>query len=113
MQQIFVKLLDNSLYWLARVAPERRAIAVQCRHASNSVEILFCDGGPGVGDDVRDYIFDPYFSTKPDGIGLGLTIAGEIATEYNGSLDLVTPGLLPGANFRVLLRRRVSEAEED
>ena len=113
MQQILVNLLDNALYWLAKVAPERRAIAVQCRHAGNSVEILFCDSGPGVGDDVRDYIFDPYFSTKPDGIGLGLTIAGEIATEYNGSLDLVTPGLLPGANFRVLLRRRVSEAEED
>jgi signal transduction histidine kinase len=113
MQQIIVNLLDNSLFWLGKVPSARRAIAVQCRRVDRGVEILFCDSGPGVPDDVRDYIFDPYYSTKPDGVGLGLTIAGEIATEYDGSLELVTPGLLSGANFRVLLRRRVSDSEEE
>ena len=113
MQQIFVNLVDNALFWLGKVPAERRAISVECSHVDGGVEILFCDSGPGVPDDVRDYIFDPYYSTKPDGVGLGLTIAGEIATEYDGSLELVSPGLLSGANFRVILRRRVSATEED
>jgi signal transduction histidine kinase len=111
MQQILVNLLDNALYWLGKVPKARRAIAVECRNIEGGVEILFCDSGPGVPDDARDYIFDPYYSTKPDGVGLGLTIAGEIATEYEGTLDLVSPGLLPGANFRVVLRRRASTGQ--
>jgi signal transduction histidine kinase len=113
MQQIFVNLLDNALFWLGKVPAEHRAIAIQCRLMDGGIEILFCDSGPGVPDDVRDYIFDAYYSAKPDGVGLGLTIAGEIATEYDGSLELVSPGLLSGANFRVVLRKRVSASEEE
>lgn len=112
MQQIFVNLLDNALYWLVKTPTDHRAIAVQCRPLGEGVEILFCDSGPGVPDEARDFIFDPYFSTKPDGVGLGLTIAGEIATEYAGSLELVSPGLLPGANFRILLNGPTAETED-
>ena len=69
---------------------------------------MFSDSGPGVKTEVRDIIFDPYFSTKPDGVGLGLTIAGEIISEYyGGALELLDSGPLPGATFRITLRSRV------
>lgn len=103
MQQLFLNLLDNALYWLEKTPSGQRAIAVECHQVDGGVEVLFCDSGPGVPDEARDFIFDPYFSTKPDGVGLGLTIAGEIAVEYGGSLELVSSSLLPGANFRIRL----------
>jgi hypothetical protein len=107
MQQIFVNLLDNSLYWLEKVPEGQRSIAIDVSVRPGELVILFSDSGPGVPEDVRDRIFDPYFSTKPDGVGLGLTIAGETAAEYDGALELVSGGPLPGATFRVTLRKRI------
>lgn len=106
MQMIFVNLLDNSLYWLEKVPEKDRRISVQMQSGPSALQIVFSDSGPGVADDVRDRIFDPYFSTKPEGVGLGLTIAGETAAEYNGSLELLAAGPLPGATFRITLRNR-------
>ena len=106
IQEVLVNLLDNSLYWLRQVPQDCRKIAV-CVHRQNAneVEIVFSDSGPGVKAEVRDAIFDPYFSTKPDGVGLGLTIAGEIISEYYaGELELLDCGPLPGATFRITLR---------
>ena len=110
-QQIIVNLLDNALYWIAKVPLRKRKIEVRCQRIDSGVEVLFCDSGPGVPEDVQDRIFEPYFSTKPDGVGLGLAIVGETAAEYDGTLELVSPGLLPGANFRILLKRRVGDED--
>jgi signal transduction histidine kinase len=107
MQQIFVNLLDNSLYWLEKLDEKKREISVQVSTTPGELVVLFSDSGPGVQEDVRDRIFDPYFSTKPDGVGLGLTIAGETADEYNGALELIAGGPLRGATFRVTLRKRI------
>ena len=64
--------------------------------------------GPGVSEDNVDLIFHPYFTTKPDGGGLGLAIAGEIVEDYyDGSLELLPPGPLGGARFSATLRKRV------
>jgi hypothetical protein len=104
MRHVMVNLVDNALYWLEKVPRDERQIAVQVRKRDNGIEIFFSDSGPGVPDEVRSLIFDPYFSTKPDGVGLGLTIAGEIVSEYDGTLELVEPGLLSGANFRITLK---------
>ena len=111
MQQIIVNLLDNSLYWLEKIPAAERRIAVEVSRSAEELAILFSDSGPGVAEDVRDRIFDPYFSTKPDGVGLGLTIAGETAAEYDGSLELVAGGPLRGATFRIGLKRRLGEAD--
>jgi len=112
MQQIFVNLLDNALYWLEKVPEGRRNIAIEVSQRPGELVILFSDSGPGVPEDVRDRIFDPYFSTKPDGIGLGLTIAGETAAEYDGALELVSSGPLQGATFRVTLRKRIGGSQD-
>ena len=109
MQEVIINLLQNSLYWLEQVSEAKREIAVNVeRKGPEHVDILFSDGGPGVPPENRELIFEPYFSTKPDGVGLGLSIVGEIVTDYyNGSLELLERGPLKGANFLITLRKRV------
>jgi hypothetical protein len=109
IQVVIINLLRNSLYWLMKVPQKDRKIAVVVeRVRRDTVDVAFSDSGPGVDDSIRDFIFDPYFTTKPNGIGIGLTIAGEIVSDfYDGKLELVTGGPLPGATFRMRFRRRV------
>lgn len=94
MQMILWNLLDNALYWLEKVPEGQRQILVDTQISPGTLQIIFSDSGPGVPEDIQDRIFDPYFSNKPDGIGLGLTIAGETISEYDGSLELLREGPL-------------------
>ncbi|MCQ3805051.1 MAG: hypothetical protein KTV45_13285 [Acidimicrobiia bacterium] len=78
------------------------------RNLDGSLAITVEDSGPGVPEADRHRIFEPYFSTKEDGVGLGLSIAGEIVSDYyDGELELISPGELGGARFRATLRKRV------
>lgn len=109
IKQVISNLLDNAIYWLRHVPREQRRIRVSVRRPSEGrVQIEFTDSGPGVEKEVRERIFEPYFSTKPDGIGLGLAIAGEIVEDYyDGRLELLDRGPLDGATFRITLNKRV------
>jgi C4-dicarboxylate-specific signal transduction histidine kinase len=109
LQEVIINLLQNSLYWLNEVKESKREIAVKIeRKGEDHVEILFSDSGPGVSSQNRELIFQPYFTTKPNGVGLGLSIVGEIVSDYyGGELQLLKQGPLKGANFLVTLRRRV------
>jgi signal transduction histidine kinase len=109
LQEVIINLLQNSLHWIEHVSESRREIAVKVeRKTPEHIDILFSDSGPGVAPENREVIFEPYFSTKPDGVGLGLSIAGEIVTDYyGGSLELLERGPLKGANFLITLRRRI------
>jgi len=109
IQVVIINLLRNSLYWLMKVPRGERNIAVIVeRVRKKTVDVIFSDSGPGVDDNIREFIFDPYFTTKPNGIGIGLTIAGEIVNDfYDGTLELVSGGPFPGATLRMRFRRRV------
>lgn len=109
MKEVFINLISNSVYWLQQTPREGRAILVKCaRTSSGAIEIVFADSGPGVPLRNRHSIFDPYFTTKPNGVGLGLAIAGEIVRDYyEGSLELLDTGPLKGAAFRITLRKRI------
>ncbi len=108
LQEVVINLLQNSLYWLEQVPRGQREILVTVtRLSDDEAEIVFSDSGPGVPVEFQEQIFDPYFSTKPNGIGLGLAIVGEIVTDYySGRLELLSSGPLTGANFRVVLGKR-------
>jgi hypothetical protein len=109
MQEIIINLLQNSLHWLEQVSETKREIAVKVeRKGPDHVDILFSDSGPGIPHENRELIFEPYFSTKSEGVGLGLSIVGEIVADYYaGTLALLDHGPLAGANFLVTLRKRV------
>lgn len=107
---VIVNLIHNSLYWLSTTSEgvQRKVIVNAKRNEDESVSILVSDSGPGVADELRDFIFDAYFSSRPDGVGLGLNIAGNIVHDfYGGELGLVNNGPLSGATFAATLRRRV------
>ena len=104
LQSIFVNLLENSLYWLNDPNQKERKILVEVEKKENDVMIVFSDNGPGVEEEYRERIYEPYFTRKPDGIGLGLTIVGELVAEQNGVLQLID-GDLDGATFEIIFRR--------
>ena len=102
IQAIFTNLIDNSLYWLkTREFPEKRIAINFSTDGSRLLHVDYRDTGPGIEPEHIEtgVIFDPEFSTKPDGMGLGLAIAGEGATR-NG-LELTALEHDGGAWFRL------------
>lgn len=103
---IIMNLIQNSTYWLETVNNQRE-IEVQVEKTEDELSIIFSDNGPGVKEGFEELVFDPYFSTRPDGIGLGLTILGELISEYNGDFSLISNGPLSGATFKITFRYRI------
>lgn len=105
LQIVFINLLQNSMHWLEKV--EERQIRVVVEQFDGELVIIFSDSGPGIKEEHHHLIFDPYFSTRPDGVGLGLTIVGELVSEYDGEFTLVDNGPLEGATFKIIFRKRI------
>jgi len=101
-------LLDNAIYWVRRAREGDRVVEVLVKRADDgSIHIIVSDSGDGVDDDVRDTIFLPYVTKKPDGTGIGLAHAGDVLREYyDGELLLVDDGPQRGATFEAVIRRR-------
>lgn len=101
-----MNLIQNAIYWLSSISTNRELYVDVADHPEG-LEITVSDNGPGVSPGDEEIIFQPYYSTKPNGIGLGLTIVGEIMADYDGELSLLKSGVLGGASFRLLFRKRV------
>ncbi|MET4098996.1 signal transduction histidine kinase [Agrococcus sp. UYP10] len=106
---VLVNLVQNAIFWTStRPQGQDRVVLVDARvNEDSSLTFIVSDSGPGVAPELRELIFDPYFSSKPDGVGLGLSIAGLLVGDvYAGELVLVHDGPLPGATFEATFRRR-------
>lgn len=98
IQQIFFNLILNSF----DAMPGGGTLTIQARALENGVEMLFEDSGFGIPEEQRNNIFEPFFSTKDGGTGLGLTVSYNIVTSHGGTLDIVD-GRGTGACFRLFL----------
>jgi signal transduction histidine kinase len=103
--QVVTNLLINALEALAgRGAIRIRASAVRPDREGMppSVELRVSDDGPGIPNDVKERMFKPFFSTKPQGSGLGLPIVRKIVDAHEGRIDVTTaPGA--GTTFTIVL----------
>ena len=107
---VLVNLIQNAIYWTATQPQgiERKVVTGARTNEDGSLTLVVSDSGPGVPSESCDHIFDPYFSSKPDGVGLGLSIVGNLVEDiYAGELTLVDEGALDGATFEATFRRRV------
>lgn len=104
--QMLVDLLANA----CDASPEGGAISVATRSRDGLVEIDVTDEGPGVPEDVRERIFEPFFSTRSDGTGLGLAVARQIARAHGGDVRVDGSTARRGACF-VLTLQRTAESE--
>ncbi|PWG65754.1 ATP-binding protein [Spiribacter halobius] len=108
IQQAVVNLLQNALEAVSgRATPEERWVLVRSRRnrGRDTVELTFCDSGPGLpAGDTRE-LFEPMVTQRPDGSGLGLAITRSIVESHDGHIDAGNrPGA--GAEFRILLPLR-------
>ncbi|MBI5963986.1 MAG: response regulator [Chloroflexi bacterium] len=98
IQQVFINLILNA----ADAMPDGGILEITARAFDNCVEILFRDHGRGIPAEQQSNIFEPFFSTKDGGTGLGLTVSYNIVTAHGGTLELL-PQRGPGACFRIYL----------
>lgn len=83
MEQVLLNLLVNAL----EAMPNGGSLSVQLAADTRYLRITVTDSGSGIPDDLRERIFDPYFTTKGEGTGLGLALCDKIVRQHSGSLD--------------------------
>jgi signal transduction histidine kinase len=97
--QVVVNLVMNACEALVGVDGPRRVTIETCER-DGRVELAVIDNGPGPPRDVASRIFEPFVSTKPDGLGMGLAICRSLAETHGGHLAADVP---PAGGFRVVL----------
>jgi signal transduction histidine kinase len=98
LRRAFANLLRNA----AEAMGGRGAIDVAVAGGPDGVVVTVADHGPGVPAEIRDRVFEPYVTTKPEGTGLGLALVRQTVEAHGGAITLSeTPG--GGATFTVTL----------
>ena len=102
-------LLRNALDWLAGVDGPRIRISVSTTRGK--CEMVLSDNGPGIPDVHLERVFEPGFSTKEGGRGMGLTIARDMVLAHGGSIRAIIDGRrLPGASIIIMLPKKRPKA---
>jgi len=88
LQQVFLNLITNAIESMRSVSDRQRRLRISSDFADGMSEIRISieDSGPGIDQQDEKKIFEPFFSTKPTGMGIGLTICQSIVVSHGGSL---------------------------
>ncbi|NAS29961.1 GHKL domain-containing protein [Flavobacteriaceae bacterium R38] len=84
LEQVFINLISNSMY--AFIDTENPKITINVSRTNNRIIISFTDNGYGISDNIKDNIFIPYFTTRKNGSGIGLTLTKSIIESHNGTI---------------------------
>jgi C4-dicarboxylate-specific signal transduction histidine kinase len=103
LQQVLINLITNAIHAMA-AADDPRVLSVKCEaHQQDGVVVSIADTGAGISSHDLDRIFDPLFTTKSDGMGMGLPICRAIIEAHEGRLS-VSPNVPRGTVFQFTLR---------
>lgn len=87
LQQVLLNLTRNAVDAMPESGGGCRKIRIEARNAGpDSVELCVMDRGPGVSPNLEDAIFHPFFTTRPDGLGVGLAVSRSIVEAHDGEL---------------------------
>ncbi|MGX1902455.1 two-component system sensor histidine kinase NtrB [Thermolongibacillus altinsuensis] len=83
--QVFINLFRNAI---EAKTEKSLQVRIKSKLHNNLVRIYFCDNGPGIPPTIIDHIFEPFFSTKESGTGLGLSLSRKIIELHHGSMKV-------------------------
>jgi C4-dicarboxylate-specific signal transduction histidine kinase len=98
LQQVLLNLIINAIEAMRDVGEQERQLIVSSRNEPDGVSVEVRDSGPGFGAANIDRVFEAFYSTKPNGVGLGLSICRSIIEAHDGRL-WASPNVPRGAIF--------------
>lgn len=103
LEQVFVNLVNNAVQAMEKTGGTLsiKAHEITTSETQPMIEITVSDSGPGIPDDIRDHIFEPFMTTNPNGTGLGLAISKRIIAAHKG--NIFVESFTGGTIFHVLL----------
>ncbi|WP_308621951.1 PAS domain S-box protein [Massilia sp. Se16.2.3] len=110
LEQVLLNLTRNGIEAMAEVAPERRILRIAAAADPSQVSVSVIDHGHGIAPDVAERLFSPFFSTKAEGMGMGLSIC-RTAIEFHGGTLTHAPNPGGGTVFTFSLPRQGASAE--
>nr|WP_279343795.1 PAS domain S-box protein [Variovorax terrae] len=110
VEQVLLNLARNAMQSMDRPEIAERVLLIQVRHAASSgnnrwLEFSVADIGPGIPDEVAQRLFTPFFTTKAEGMGLGLSMCRTVVEQHGGFLGF-QPNQPTGTIFKFTLPAR-------
>ena len=107
LSQVLLNLLVNSIHAVESRPLDARGIVIEVRagEAKDEVELAVRDSGPGIPNNLADEVFKPFFTTKSNGMGMGLALSRTIIEAHGGRLWTERMAQQDGAVFRFTLKR--------
>lgn len=86
MQQVIINLVVNAMDAMTDNPSETRTVSIRTSIVENFAELSVSDHGPGIPEDKIEQVFEPFFTSKAEGMGMGLSIARTIIEAHNGRI---------------------------
>ena len=102
LQQVLINLVTNAFDAMSTTPPQRRKVRIRTERKDRTVALTVRDHGIGIQEDAREKLFDQFFTTKRDGLGLGLAIVRSIIETHGGRITAENAAG-GGARFRFIL----------
>lgn len=100
-KQVMLNLCFNAIQAVEHKDSDDRWVRIATRNTSTGIEMAVADNGPGIAEEIRSRLFQPFQTTKSTGFGLGLAICSDILANLNASISVDPPAPGAGATFRV------------
>jgi PAS domain S-box-containing protein len=110
LQQVIINLVMNAVEAMQVAAGGAKSLVVRSCHIANGVVVAVTDSGTGISDETKGRLFDAFFSTKPKGLGIGLSICRSIIEDHDGRLSAANNSGKPGATFKFELPSLLDQA---
>jgi two-component system sensor histidine kinase DctS len=102
IQQVLVNLVRNGFDAMRESQSRKRLLTIQTTRRKGHVEVAVSDTGAGIPEHLRERLFEPFFSTKRDGMGMGLSLSRSIVEAHEGRI-LLDSNRSGGVTFRFTL----------
>lgn len=88
LRQVVVNIINNGIDALQEISSQNKLLQISTRIQGSEYEIRFKDNGAGMSNETKERLFEPLFSTKNFGVGLGMIIVKNITEQHGGKIDI-------------------------